>query len=590
MIEDYRRIIGGIDKEQLRYYIGEINYSQRFFPVKNQRELIVALLKKWDQLRGSGEDIVVLKASAPEGPFPKTQSYGILAYDWPGLADTCLGLFHERDWNVYFVKAFTLHHREANLGVILIGIFLTDEEQERKLNEDEKEIFKDIKYVASGSLSKQSLIAEEIKKLRIYGKIAEKIKELYSGPHLNEILNDEAVKFVSARSREYLEERRIEDLARIIINNRLLALKAIEEGKIQVSIFDLFTIRGTFTAVTVVGKREHVNLEEVLRILEHICPEHRVMFYKEFKTPEGLAVVHLEVVDDRLRPLNDALKRRLENFIRNMFYHYEVRRASKIESIGGFEHYARAIIPLLLREAENTGRPQVFLSPVKVTDFQIDYKVILVFKGDEKLSFRLIEELQKIKGSEIRSAKKPKSIMGWLLHIIDVRVSFEYFTSVEEIYHRLKEVIARVIGQFRDFDEGMRESDKRKFDLLKEKLEGIPIRILRKLYYNLEDFYRVSASEEELAKLLLMGWQIYQCQDSVCYRIEPFDSSVLITLKVESSRPLISQLIEAFGEYEPVLSRTEFNDFELLFLKLNDCREKDKVEERLQQLLLKSQL
>lgn len=590
MIENCVTVLQNASKEEIRFYLNEINYSQKLFPVKNQRELIVALLKKWDSLKGEEGKIVVLKSADDSSSFPKTHAYGILAYDWPGLADTCLGLFHERGWNVYFVKAFTLHHREANLGVILIGIYLNSPQQEEKLFQDEIEIFKDIKYVASGSLSKQSLIAEEIKKLRIYGKIAEKIKELYSGPFYEEIVNDEAVKFVSARSREYLEERRIEDLAKIIINNRLLTRKSLEEEKIQVALFDIFTTRGTFTAITVVGKREHVNLEEILRILEHLNPDHRVMFYKEFKTPEGLAVVHLEVVDDRLKPFNNAIKKRLENFIRNMFYHYQVRRATRIESIGGFEHYARAIIPMLIKEAENTEKPQVFLSPVKVNDFEIIYKLILVFQGDEKQSFTLIEKLQEIKGTDIKSAKKPKKIKDWLLHVIDIRVSFEFFTSVEEIYKKLKEVIKEVIGDFRDFDEGMRESDKRKFDVVKNSLENIPLRILRKLYFSLEDFYRISAVEEEIAELLKMGWQVYQCHQAVCYRVKPFDSSVLVVIRVEFSGQLISQLIEAFEEYEPILSRTEFNDFELLFLKLNDCESPEKVKDKLEEILFVTQI
>ncbi len=559
-----------ITKEDLKKYIKEINLSQRFFPVKLQREMIVALLKGWDKPKKKSK-VVLIKEKLRE-EFPAIVTYGIISYDWPGFADTSIGLFHERGWNLYFVKAFSMAHRGESLGVILIGIRIGSKKELEKLYKDDIAIFRDMEYVISGSLPKQSLIAEEIKKLKLYGKVIEKITETYQGKYLKEIVEDEAFKFVSARSREYLEERRIEDLAKIIIYNRILVKKAQEEGKIQINIMDISTKRGKFTAITAVDRMEKLSLENIIRIIWHVYPDHRIMFYKEYKSRDEFAVVHLEVVNEMMQPLPETVKVKLKEFLENLFLKSQVRRAERIQRIGGFEHYARAIIPVLIREAENSGLPQVFFSAVGATEFNIEFKLIIVRKS--KGISRIIEEIQKVKGVEIKSAKNPRKMGNWYYDVVDLRIFLEYFSSIEEIYRNLKEALGKVIGKFRDFDEGMREADKGKYYRIRDKLSKIPGRVLREFFYSLEDFYRVSVSEEELARLMEIEWKCLRKEGNKCFMVEDFNSSVLISVKTVANPSLIPKLVKSFSSYDPIISRADMEDKDIIFIKLKDCKDK----------------
>jgi len=569
-----------ITKEDLKKYVQEINLSQRAFPVKEQREAIVALLKAWDEL--DGEQKIVLLSEDFGVEFPKLKVYGVISHDWPGLADTTMGLFHEKGWNVYFIKAFSMEHRGEDLGVILIAIRVESPEKMEKLRLDEEDILRNIEYVITGSLSKQSLIAEEIKKLKIYGKIVEEIKKIYQGPYLKEIIEEEAVKFVSARSREYLEERRIEDLARMVIDNRILATKVLEEDKPQVRIRDLPTKRGVFTAITAFDRMEDLSMEDLIRIIWHIYPDHRIMFYKEYKR-KGVTVAHVEVVDEGGNPLPPGIKKKIEEFLSNPFLIKQARRAGRIQKIGGFEHYARAIIPVLVREAQNTGLPQVFFSVVGSDEFHIHFKLIIVNKTE--VTHRIIEELQKLKGVEIRAAKIPREMGNWFHTVIDIRVALEYFSSVEEIYHRLKNTLERIIGRFRDFDKGMREMEKTKFQHLSSTLKEIPEKILREFYFNLEDFYRVGASHQELEKLMRMGWECYSSDSIPCFKVDRVNSSLILALKVPPDPRILPELAEAFYSCTPIISRSEFGEWDIIFLSLRECEDEEEVRKKLLALL-----
>ncbi len=571
-----------ISKEDLKKYVQEINLSQKAFPIKEQREAMVALLKAWDE--ASGEESIVMLSKEFGSEYPKLKVYGVLSHDWPGLADTTMGLFHEKGWNIYFIKAFSLEHLGQDLGIILIAIRVESQQKMEKLIKDEEDILSNVEYVITGSLSKQSLIAEEIKKLKIYGRIVETIKKIYQGSYLREIVEEEAVKFVSARSREYLEERRIEDLARMVIDNRILVDRVLKEEKPQVRIRDIPTRRGVFTAITAFERAENMSMEDLIRVIWHIYPDHRVMFYKEYKR-KGVAVVHLEVVDENSNPLPPGIKRKIEEFLSNPFLIKQARRAGRIQKIGGFEHYARAIIPVLVREAQNTGLPQVFFSVVGSDEFTIHFKLIIVHR--EEVTHQIIEELQRIKGVEIRAAKIPRQMGNWYHTVIDIRVALEFFPTVEDIYSTLKASLEMVMGKFRDFDKGMREMEKTKFSHLSSTLKDIPDRVLRTFYFNLEDFYRVSAPQEEIEGLMRMGWECFNSEEIPCYRLKIQNSTGLLVLKVEHDPRILPEIAEVFYSNTPIISRAEFEEWDIVFVVLRDCQGEGRLRQKLRELMRK---
>ena len=51
-----------------------------------------------------------------EKELPLTVVMGVLAEDWTGMANSILGIIHQKHGNVLFLKGFTLTYRSASWG------------------------------------------------------------------------------------------------------------------------------------------------------------------------------------------------------------------------------------------------------------------------------------------------------------------------------------------------------------------------------------------------------------------------------------------------------------------------------------------
>lgn len=501
--------------EKIREYIDLIHDAQQYFPLSAQRAMAIKLLYDWKASKDKKIQSVTSEACRIDGG-PCVTTFGVLGVDWPGFHDTCSGIVHEMGWNIYFTKGFSLGIGDVDLGIILIGVRTDIDEEHRRIAEQTDIIISKFHQAALGSTAKTYLLKEEIRKLEIYSQAIEYIEKVYKEDDLVKIigLNGEAVKYFAARSRDYIENRKIKDIADQIILNYNFIKKVSTTGKtIHLKIANFATMKeGSFTGVSVAGAANLLYLEDCLKTIELTCPNFQLKHNREFTTDEGISIYRIEFVNSFGLPLTDLEQKRLEKNFDKMVLNKKRDRAQWIESIGGFEQYARAIIPLLVKETQITGKPQVYYAVCNTTDLYIDFKIIIVAqsqgRSEKKVLNKTLDNINSISSFNILSVKPPKLFGTSFVFIINLRVNMTDFDNIETIYKIIKEKISSALGKFRDFDEGMRNIDTLKLKSIRKKLDNVDKTLVRELYYSIEDFFRISAKESELISHILLSIKI----------------------------------------------------------------------------------
>jgi len=490
---------------RVRGMVRDIQKAQQFFPQSLQDALIVQLLDGWENRKNNSTITVRSEVcSAKRGPCAIL--FGVLSPDWPGLSNSCLGVLHEMGWNVDFMKGFSISRKKESLGVVIIGIQTPKKDAINQIGLQRELILEKLHNAAEGSKAKAHLLAEEMRKLEIYSQMITEIEKIYHGEDLESLigLNGEVFKFFAARSYDYIENRYVKDIGRQIIRNYTFIKTARETGSsIQLDISNFDTKReGIFTGVTVAGPARMLNLEDCLKTIGLTVPNFQLKHNREFTTDAGISLYRIEFVDLRGNPLDETAQAGLRKAFSTLVLNKSRDRAQWIESIGGFEQYARAIIPLLVREAQHTNKIQVYQSAGQTTDLFIDFKVIVVApkmgEMKKKLVTKTVNLIEAMPGLTILSVKPPVAYESTQVFIVDLRASLVVMENIETIYRSIKEKIHEAVGEFRDFDEGMRTLDTEKLKMIRRRLEGVDKSLVRELYYNIEDFFRIGSSIDEL--------------------------------------------------------------------------------------------
>lgn len=541
--------------------IKEIRDSLEFFPTEEQIPLIGELLSLWEDEKVT----IIFKIFYGEREYPHIGVVGVAAPDWPGLSQSAIGTLHEKGWNLFRLNGYTISFKDEKVGVIILAVLLENKEEEEKFISQKDEIISNIKRVSTGVSSKTSLLSEEARKLRIYSQVVEEIEKLYTEDDVENLVggNGEAVKFFGARSREYIEERKVEDIARIIINNYKLVKGVREKKEPQVIAENLWTKKGVFTGITIAWYARDIFLEDCLRALDISVPGYIIKHHKEFTTPDNITVIRIEIVDEDGKPYKQE---DIELIKRNLISTISRRRLRTQEfqiKIGGFEHYARAIIPFLMKEAKETKKSQVFLSVVNASEFRIDFKIILAIYCPQKDSYgyRCIPYLESIGGLKVYATNPPKQYGDVQVGIFDMSVDLMQFASIDELYKRIKKGLKDAIGDYRDFDEGMREIDSIKFHEVRNLVPEIEERELREIYFNIEDFYRMNSPAQEIAELVKFIYEILHREEEflVESKIIPVGKTFLSLLGIISDQAWkpIEKIFTLLKDYEISLVRFE---------------------------------
>ena len=578
-----------LSSEDIDKYLGDIQLAQQYFPITEQRALIIKLLNDWESRREEKIITETSEACRIEGGVCVT-TYGILSVDWPGLFDSCAGVVHEMGWNIYFIKGISVTRQNENLGIVLIGVKTDADDAHDKLIGQSDTIITKIHQAAVGSRAKTMLLSEEIRKLEIYSQVIAHIEKTYHGRDLEQIIgmDGEAVKYFAARSRDYIENRRVEDIADQIIRNYTFIKKAHKTGEsILLDISNFNTNKeGIFTGVTVAGPAHMLNLEDCLKTIELTIPHFLLKHNREFTTIHGISLYRIEFVDSTGHSLSELEQNRLKKAFSTMVLNKRRDRAQWIETIGGFEQYARAIIPLLVREAQNTGKTQVYHSVGQATDLFIDFKVIVVVpetqQTGKKIVTRTVNQLEAIHGFHIHTVRPPKKFGTTIVFIVDLRVSLTETENMETIYRTIKENVFKALGEFRDFDEGMRTIDTAKLKSVRQRMEGIDKNLLREFYYSIEDFFRISASTEEIIAHIQIAIDmlrtietndvplliIHRETGSISKDGTIIPSATLFCLSYPHQLSLLKKILRIFETYELTMSRIERTGRDILICRV----------------------
>jgi hypothetical protein len=571
--------------------LAELDETERRFPDAAQNALIVRLIRDWEQRKTDERMVAITSLECGDGTDTAcTHYFGVLTSDWPGLSNSCLGVIHQMGWNVDYIKAFSISRAGGELGIVLIGIKTDTEEKRQSLIDHSSIIFSRLRQAAVGTGAKAYLLSEEIRKLEIYSQAIAYIEKHYPEPDIEQIIgmNGEAVKFFAARSRDYIENRKVEDIAEQIVRNYTF-IKIVHDipDSIQLDVSNQETrTEGVFTTVTVAGPTRMLNLEDCLKTIALTIPNFSLKHNREFTTNEGVSLYRIEFVDSLGFPLAEPAHARLRNAFSTLVLNKRQNRAQWIESIGGFEHYARAIIPLLVKEARNTKKTQVYQSVGQTTELFIEFKIIVVVPDPTELRKKLVTKtvraIEDVPGLEIFGVKPPKTYDNAEVFIIDLRASLAILENVETIYKTIKDNIHKAVGEFRDFDEGMRTIDTEKFKSVRRMIDGIDKSLIRELYYCIEDFFRVGASIDEIVfhiRLTLEMLGILEKQEKkihVLFRqTGPMSAegtviprASLLCVAYPNPQYLLQKILEILENVEVTLSRLERPRWNILICRI----------------------
>jgi hypothetical protein len=575
-----------ISQEEIFANLARIELSQQIFPQLQQKALLVQLLHTYEN---SKKSVVIQLEELGEEKFPLTVIMGVLAEDWSGMANSILGIIHQKHGNVLFVKGFTLDYETHKLGIVLLSFLINTANDYNRFLADNNNLLTIIKDASQGSLSKTLLLEDETIRFDIYGKTIKAIKKMYHEPDIENIIgeNGETLKFISSRSREYLQERKVADLAALIIDNYKFQ-KQVREGKAdkKIKIKNFETIYENLTGITFVCWEENFSVENFLKTLDFIVPGHIIKHHKSFVSEEKILVYRIEIVDSHIQPLNPDAIKSIEISLAKLISTSVNEVFSQIKSVGGYEHYARAIIPFLMEELKITDISQVFMSVEKKTEFMMQLKLIIVSKPSKKANLnKLISLLENHQGIEILSVIPPRLYQKWIeVNIMNLKINLAEFVSIAAIFQTIKKILKSLYAQIRDFDEGLRDRDMRCLMDLTSGLKTVNPLIIKEIFFNFDEIYRMETPSEIMAEIINLTCATIEAakkedmgQVVVNYKSikHPCQNELIKTIFIISygkDKKILSKFINNLPEIEVYFTRIEWEQrfYLILIFKKNN--------------------
>jgi hypothetical protein len=559
-----------IAQEEIFSDLARIELSQQIFPQLQQKALLVQLLHAYEN---SKKKVVIQLDVLGGKKFPVPVIMGVLAEDWSGMANSILGIIHQKQGNVLFVKGFTLEHEVHKLGIVILAFMVRTARDYKRFLAEKNNLQTIIREASQGSLSKTLLLEDETIRFDIYGKTIKAIKKMYHEPDIENLIgeNGETLKFISTRSREYLQERKLTDLAALIIDNYKFQ-KLVREGKAdkKIRIKNFETIYEKLTGITFVCWEENFSVENFLKTLDFIVPGHIIKHHKSFVSKEKILVYRIEIVDSHIQPLDPVAIKSIEISLAKLISTSVNEVFSQIKSVGGYEHYARAIIPFLMQELKTTEISQVFMSVEKKTEFMMQLKLIIVSPPGRKTSLnKLIASLENHKGIEIQSVIPPRLYQKKIeVNIMNLKITLAEFISIAAIFQTIKNILKSLYVRIRDFDEGLRDRDMSSLAELTDRLKTVNPLIIKEIYFNFDELYRMETPSEVMAEIIQLA-----CATMAAAQKRDLGQAIVNYKNIRNpfkDESLKTILIIAQGRDRKILSRfiSNLRDIEVYFTRI----------------------
>lgn len=570
-----------ISEQEIKYMMGKIADSQEIFPLERQSAFLIQLLHVYEKQK---KKEVILLEDLGHTKIPATIVLGAAAEDWPGMSNVILGIVHHKEHNVLFIKGFTVEYGDKKVGVVILCFRLETQAEYEKFIKTRKEMLFNMREAAQGSRGKCQFLEDEAVKFEIYNSIMRRFKELYANSSLMRVIEEsgEVLKFISARSREYLEERETKELAQMIINNYIYQnmIRSGERDEI-IKIDNFKTKVSEMTGITFLCREWVISIEDFLLTLNHIVPDHIIKHHKSFVTMDGILVYRIEIVDRDEKALDAGLIKSVEKSLQKLIAISHTKKIAKMKAIGGFEHYARAIIPFLIEEYKKTQLTQVFIDTARGTEFSINIKLVLVSgKSRKKRIHELSSKVCLITGISITSAI-PTKIYGKVeVNILRLKANLSDFNSIKELYSQVKKIIKKIYGDIRDFDEGFREIYIERLGSLTDRLKNINASLIREIFFNIDELYRIEMPfrlTEELIKLCNKA--IEKSKEKPGLKVKFMHKNLanehrtIVVVSYEMQKRLMSKLIMELKEVDIYFTRIEWNQRSYLLMVLSKDKE-----------------
>jgi len=431
---------------------------------------------------------------------------GVTAPDWPGLASIVLSELHHCGWNLDIMEAFTSMIDNVRVGFVITGIRDRDGDRRAKFVSDASRIESLLTRLAEGRAGTVSLLSRAAERLEEFEAVRQELITLFKGEIPDEVVGEkgELVLFISSRSDEYLRERKANDLAWMIKTNYELVKKVrSSSGKAVFRFRNLRTTREHLTGINIAGFERDISFQNVITALSFAWPGATIRHQRRYTTNDGIVSIRVEMSGPSGLSATKAELAHIRKSLQKLLVSQELEKLKRIHRYGGREHYARALIPLLLRECESTRLNQAYIALLSTSTFLAEFKLLLVSLVDgvdkhDNLVISLVGKIDSIDGLTVVSFKSPSNYGDRWVDILDITANRETIPDMENTFIAIKEAIEATFGQFRDFDMGMRLNDVRQLNEIREQLKDIPHSVITDFYYRLEDFLRAAAPVEEL--------------------------------------------------------------------------------------------
>ncbi len=537
-------------------YKDEIRKASKKIPDSIVSSIFCNLLERREK---SKKRVDIFFPESSPTKFPFVYIFGILTLDWPGMLEGATSAITETGWNMEYIKGITLLHNSSKIALNAIGIFIENKEAISRFQKDKASLRNKLNKLTSGKWEERELFIGQTKKVELYEEVMAILKKIHKGK-IEVPLVREALKFFMAESDEYLQNREMETIARLISTNYKFKNRIRKSGgRPQIKVKTLKTTKGEFTGISMVCYDRNFSLSLVLSAIGEVVSQYNIKYNREFTTYDGITVYRVEIEGIH----NPEL---IEKSLRNRIFSRRFEKFTFMESMGGFEHYARAIIPFLVKEYNTSEIPQVYISPGFTTEHNILFKIIIVTGTEKKSISELATKLDKTSGLSLLDYKTPTLYGKTIVNTMDIKADIKTFKGPEEIYSIIAENIESIIGKFRDFDKGMRIQDIKKFELVKEKLKNYASELVKEFFYGLEDFYRASAPLDEIAQIINIGIRSLKQAPKIITKQRDNKATFLA---IASNKGIFPEIFPLFSPYEPMISKVQIGERIVILTKLH---------------------
>ena len=587
----------GLKPRQIAEYNRQIRlgtaYAERL--TAQERALLIRLLSEEEQSPGTAHVITEKVQQEEKTEALPSLLFGVLAPDWAGLADACLGTVHEAGLNIAYTHGFILRRELQKLGVILMEVEVSPNLTKQALDRARGKIQERLARIAADDEAKKTLQRQESRRLYAFTAVTDALKKQVNEQDLREIMGDngEAIKFFVARQESYINQRPLEAIAhQVLVNFRLksrirqgLSLTEVDIGPIPFGYKDL-------TALTIITKETWLTYELLLRIIDQEAPGYKRYDDYAYFTADKLSVYHLEITGQDDKPLSPKAARDLEAKIKSP--------PTSREALGptpGVELIRRKIVPPMLDEERELKIPQGYIHPHAPDNF----KLIAVASGpDAGQGLNLVAALSSVPGLSAAMPDKPSHLSCTQngteviqeISIIDIWIDRKTLFPAgglfneEEVYTRIEQAVRNipVFGpRLRIFDRTSRALRQMRLAAVVElaRQENLPVPEIKSLFYNLGDkcLLNPEVPDSAIFSQLKLWRQIQKPESGLkkfSYRMQNLqmtsdqDQYTALAAALPLGSDLLVRLMALAAEYQ-VLSvcRSDLSRITLLLFSLN---------------------